>query len=553
MPEPEPLPKPDPGPIYAPEVNLIDSVTPSLASPSTLPDPEPLPKPAAEPRPDIAAFFTPVADLIDSVTPSLASPAPLPEPEPLPKPEPVPFFAPAVEYDSATIPTIPAPSPMPEPEPLPIPTPEPRPMPESSLPQAPGPSPLLTPEPSRLPVPDPNPLTAAEVVAAPGLWQAPEPIEESKWKVGQEQGFGQWNESDIESQLKLEFSARKPLDGAPAPQIMPLTAALPSSDEDSQTLAAEPQPLVSSLGQPDGLTANLGQSFATKSISEPILAPAPEPDVYSREVLQTYLSREAAPEASAAAEFAGLRAEPKTDASKLTPSVSERAFAEPQTSAFAPRAYSEVATSALYPQIQPLPQTQTPPQPQTPLIDSLFEAVPRYDIDESDLELVEPISDWKSKRQDIHLPLDRPLPRVESETTRVETPVVPIADFALSDYSSQPATVSSETTAPIPVVPESVMPAAAIVQAFPTQAQAPVASGSTAAFTSPVVEVKAAGLGNPLITDSALDIDDSDDYQEEVEERGPRGRSIWFILVLFAVLILQMLIVSYFVNTGILG
>jgi hypothetical protein len=297
------------------------------------------------------------------------------------------------------------------------------------------------------------------------------------------------------------------------------------------------------------------------------LAPAPEPDIYTQEVLQSYLNREAAreaaPKTSAAKGFVGLRAEPIIDAPKTAPSVSGSVFAEPQVSTFAPRTYSEVATPAHSPQIQPVSQPQAPPQPQTPLIDSLFEATPRFDIDESDLELVEPISDWKSKRQDIHLPLDRPLPRVESEAARVETPVVPIADFAELDYYSQPAPVSSETTAPIPVVPEPVIPAAAIVQAFPTHApthapthtptHTPVAPRSTAAFSSPVVEVKPAESGNPLITDSALDIDDSDDYQEEVEERRPRGRSIWFILALFVVLVLQMLIVSYFVNTGILG
>ncbi len=68
-----------------------------------------------------------------------------------------------------------------------------------------------------------------------------------------------------------------------------------------------------------------------------------------------------------------------------------------------------------------------------------------------------------------------------------------------------------------------------------------------------VVQEKSAHTVNPLITDSGLDIDDSDDYLEEEGERKPRIRSVWFILALLAVMILQMLIVSFFVNAGFLG
>jgi hypothetical protein len=283
-------------------------------------------------------------------------------------------------------------------------------------------------------------------------------------------------------------------------------------------------------------------------------------------------------------------------------------------------------------------------------LSALFEVDESLEIDDTDIDLIEPRSDLRWQTNGVLLPLDRPLPKVEDQhpQTTVVTPVVetvtPIVEaaapvveavspvaarlksqelFAGSESVGHVASASpiltmemmetmeealtpavSSTTPtpsaapittpaapPIPIAPTAPMPPATPVvasapvsdthvtsnipnipatPASPAVSSAPVMTSATTAGVTPVVidiipimpatatiapiqETSMPVSPEILITDTALDIDDSEDdeyYDEGYDTERDRMSSPLFILIVLLVLIIQVIFVGWLVNTG---
>jgi hypothetical protein len=169
----------------------------------------------------------------------------------------------------------------------------------------------------------------------------------------------------------------------------------------------------------------------------------------------------------------------------------------------------------------PLPQPVSAPQPVSktpepaPLPNALFQGAGAVEIDDAEIEPVEPASDWRWQGNKILLPLDRPLPKVEDQHART-TPVTPVQEIPTSAQTSvseqlretvkpaipettprvtqaqertlipELASLTKETTAPLPQITE-------------TTPSAPTAQAATAAQTAPVAQTTAPAP-QPVIT-----------------------------------------------------
>jgi hypothetical protein len=300
------------------------------------------------------------------------------------------------------------------------------------------------------------------------------------------------------------------------------------------------------------------------------------------------------------------------------------------------------------------------PIPVTPSLNELFDVDGDIEIDDVDLDLIEPKSDVRWQRKRMILPLDRPLPKVTDQGSSAEWAVTPVLDTVspahatdtpvpaavmplIEDFTPfevldevkpaipetplgvaqevvQPlvpeltttpstdeapvtaakprhaATVPVEAAAPIALTPESApgatpaptqIPVETVAQSpipvepilMPTPVpephtaahfeQPPAAQASEAAampatltpepavvLTTPVQEIIVATPPGALLTDTSLDIDESDDEDyyddEEDEEREGKLSGPLFILILFLILVVQVLFIGFLFSLGIL-
>jgi hypothetical protein len=310
----------------------------------------------------------------------------------------------------------------------------------------------------------------------------------------------------------------------------------------------------------------------------------------------------------------------------------------------------------------------TPPE-SVSSFNTFFEVDENLEIDDTDIDLVEPRSDLRWRTNGVVLPLDRPLPKVEDQNPEAAmvTPVVetvapiaetitpvleaaspvaaalrsqelhadrefspsaasstpaaapiPIAPTAATTPAAAPVAIPAATPAVTPVtafdtvftrVPASSMdtspasgtpaaapvviptapaaPTASVAPATPTPAPVapatavppvtiditPAMSAMSAAAAAAATTIPAAATPVPivdmtvvpgqetvasvspdvLVTDTALDIDDSEDdeyYDEGYDTGRERMSSPLFILIVLLVLIIQVIFVGWLVSTG---
>jgi hypothetical protein len=118
------------------------------------------------------------------------------------------------------------------------------------------------------------------------------------------------------------------------------------------------------------------------------------------------------------------------------------------------------------------------------------------------------------------------------------TPPVTTADFTpgAADFTSDPIDVAPATIDIMPVMSATAAAAAAAATTV-------ISNQELVASVSPDV----------LVTDTALDIDDSEDdeyYDEDYSTKRERMSSPLFILIVFLVLIIQVVFVGWLVSTG---
>jgi hypothetical protein len=137
------------------------------------------------------------------------------------------------------------------------------------------------------------------------------------------------------------------------------------------------------------------------------------------------------------------------------------------------------------------PVIESPPKKEPSLgslstLSTLFDVDETLDIDDSDIELVEPRSDTRWQKHEMLLPLDRPLPKVEdrSSQTVADEPIpdiIPASIVGMEPIKTQKDTVSAIPKAATAAPREREWPLAAteVATATPVAPEAPVATEAT--------------------------------------------------------------------------
>lgn len=192
----------------------------------------------------------------------------------------------------------------------------------------------------------------------------------------------------------------------------------------------------------------------------------------------------------------------------------------------APEIVPIAVTPAAPPPAAPIPQEVAPlPQkPSDPLVSiDLTDLTPaaQVDIDDTDIEPVEPASDWRWQGNKILLPLDRPLPKVKeqraqsatpdtpvqeilqvSETVVQEVSVTAVTEVSLDKASTNPMSKAVPSSAPIPAqIPVSASaprPTPSVPVPMPSVPAPPVPQVASISQVSPVPQI--ASVPDPVPT-----------------------------------------------------
>jgi hypothetical protein len=119
----------------------------------------------------------------------------------------------------------------------------------------------------------------------------------------------------------------------------------------------------------------------------------------------------------------------------------------------------------------------------------LFNIDSDFEIDETDIELVEPLSDVRWQKNEVLLPFDRPLPKVEDQQAQAildVTPVFEVVTPVVETFTPIPA------AAPAPAAPAAAAPA----PAAPAPAAVAAATPITTAAAAPIPQMATPSIGD---------------------------------------------------------